>query len=170
MLVKTILNRIEKYRSFVYGKVSWEEGQDGPVLLVEIANRANGQPICSRCGKRCAGYDRLPPRRFEYVPLWGILVFFVYSMRRVSCPTCGVVVETVPWAEGKRRVTTTYSWFLARWAKRLSWSEVARVFRTSWETVFSSVEMAVHWGLAHRSLEGVTAIGVDEILWHRGHK
>jgi transposase len=28
----------------------------------------------------------------------------------------------------------------------------------------------VTWGLAHRDLSGVTAIGVDEILWRRGHR
>jgi transposase len=27
-----------------------------------------------------------------------------------------------------------------------------------------------HWGLEHRDLEGIRAIGVDEVLWHIGHK
>ncbi len=89
-------------------------------------------------------------------------------MRRVSCPHCGVRVEVVPWAEGKRAITTPYAWFLARWAKRLSWREVATVFHTSWETVFRSVEMAVTWGRAHLDLTGIEALGVDEIQWHRG--
>jgi transposase len=169
MQIKTILNRIEKHRSFVYCKVKWHKMAGQPTLLVEIKPRANGQPVCSRCGRRRPGYDTLDTRWFEYVPLWGILVFFVYAMRRVDCPTCGVVVEQVPWAEGKHQVTNTYAWFLARWAKRLCWSDVAEVFQTSWETVFRSVERAVHWGLEHRDLDGITAIGVDEILWHRGH-
>ena len=30
--------------------------------------------------------------------------------------------------------------------------------------------MAVSWGLEHRDLEGVRAIGIDEALWHRGYK
>jgi transposase len=60
--------------------------------------------------------------------------------------------------------------FLATWAKRLSWQETARAFRTTWEKVFHSVEWAVEWGLAHRELSNVLSIGVDEILWHRGHK
>ena len=30
--------------------------------------------------------------------------------------------------------------------------------------------MAVLWGLAHRSLDGIEAIGVDEIQWQKGHK
>jgi transposase len=60
--------------------------------------------------------------------------------------------------------------FLASWAKRLSWKETAVAFRTTWEKVFHSVEWAVHWGLAHRDLSNVQSIGVDEVLWQRGHK
>ena len=60
----------------------------------------------------------------EFVPLWGILVFLAYRMRRVDCQRCGVTVEIVPWGDGKNQLTTTYRWYLAGWAKRLSWSEV----------------------------------------------
>ena len=139
-------------------------------MLVDIEPRANGRPVCSGCGVRRPCYDHLGERRFEFVPVWGILVFFLYVMRRVDCPRCGVVVEAVPWAEGKQPITTTYAWVLARWAKRLSWQEVADVFGTSWHRVYVAVSMAVAWGLAHRDLSNVTAIGVDEVLWHRGHK
>jgi transposase len=106
---------------------------------------------------------------FQFIPLLGIAVFFVYAMRRVNCPTCGVKVETVPWAHGKSRLTIAYSWFLARWAKRLSWQEVANIFHTSWNTVFRAVEMAVEWGRQHMDLSGITAAGVDEIQVHCGH-
>ena len=44
--------------------------------------------------------------------------------------------------------------FLSRWARRLSWRETARVFGTSWECVYRSVEWFVEWGLAHRVLTG----------------
>jgi transposase len=88
-------------------------------------------------------------------------------MRRVECPDCGVRVERVPWAEGKKHLTTTYAWFLAGWAKRLSWLEAARAFQTTWENVFRAVQMAVEWGLAHRNLDNVTAIGTDEICWRK---
>ena len=138
-------------------------------IEIDIEPRKNGRAVCSGCGKARPGYDReRTPRRFEFVPLWGIAVFFVYAMRRVDCPTCGVTVERVPWAEGKSHLTTAYRWFLAQWAKRLSWRETAVAFRTSWENVFRSVKMAVSWGLEHRSLEGIEAIGVDEIQWQKG--
>ena len=54
-------------------------------------------------------------------------------MRRVDCSDCGVKVEEVPWGIGKNELTNTYMQYLAHWAKKLSWKEVALSFRTSWE-------------------------------------
>ena len=170
MHLQTILNRVQRHKSFVYEAVSFGGMESEPSLEVKIRGRANGQPVCSGCGQRRPGYDTLPERRFEFVPLWGIAVFFVYGLRRVNCRQCGVKVERLPWAEGKSHLTTTYQWFLAGWAKRLSWQQVAKAFRTSWANVFRSVQMAVNWGMAHRSLEGIKAIGIDEIQWRKGHK
>jgi transposase len=170
MQLKTILNRVEYFKSFVYGKAKWVEDAEGPRIEVAIEARKNGRPICSGCGRPGPGYDRLPERRFEFVPLWGIAVFFVYAMRRVDCATCGVKVEQVPWCDGKNQLTTSYRWFLASWAKRLSWQQVACAFHTSWQNVYRSVKHVVCWGLAHRELDGIEAVGVDEIQWQRGHK
>jgi transposase len=86
----------------------------------------------------------------------------------VACPAHGIGVEHIPWNQGKRRVTTAMMGFLARWARRMSWRETARTFHTSWETVYHSVEWCVTWGLAHRQLAAVTAIGIDEIHWAKG--
>ena len=170
MHLKSILNRVEPLKSFVYKEQRLIESEGGqPFLEVDIEPRANGRPICSGCGKKRPGYDRLAARRFEFVPLWNIAVFFVYALRRVDCPKCGVTVERVPWAEGKEHLTTTYRWFLARWAKRLSWKETAVAFNTTWDNVFRAVKHAVLWGLAHRDLSGIEAIGVDEIQWRSGH-
>lgn len=170
MQLKVILNRIQKQPGFVYETFDLYERGDRLILDIEIRARDHGRAVCSGCGQRRPGYDRLPRRRFEFIPFWGILVFFVYALRRVNCPKCGVKVERVPWAEGKSPVTTAYGWFLARWAKRLSWKDVAEVFHTSWDSVVRSVEMAVAWGKGHRDLEGISAIGIDEISREKGHK
>lgn len=168
--LKTILNLVEPYKSFVYQQVRWADPKAKTELEVLIEPRKNSRAICSGCNEPCAGYDRLSERRFEYVPLWQIAVTFVYAMRRVNCPSCGVKVEQVPWCDGKNHLTTTYRWFLAGWAKRLSWKGVAEAFGTTWQNVFRSVKHAVLWGLEHRNLEGIESIGVDEIAWQKGHK
>lgn len=125
---------------------------------------------CSQCQQPAPGYDRLPERQWLHVPLWGIVTCFHYAPRRVRCREHGVVVEQIPWSEGKRPITGAMMGFLARWARRLSWRETAQVFQTSWEAVYRSVEWFVQWGLEHRVLGGVGAIGVDEIHWGRGKR
>lgn len=170
MRVKTILNRIERHPGFVYERVAWRDGTEGPSIEVLVRPRVGRRGLCSGCGEPGPGYDTLPPRSFSFVPLWGMPVTFVYAMRRVECASCGVVVERVPWADGKHRLTHSFAYFLARWAKRMSWQEVAEAFRTSWDTVFRAVERVVDWGLAHRDLEGIAAIGLDEVLWQRGYR
>ncbi len=170
MQLKTILNHVEKYKSFVFEKDSLITDEDGLHLDVQVRPRANSRPICSGCRQPAPGYDKLAERRFQYVPLWLIPVFFVYTMRRVQCPQCGVKVEEVPWCDGKNTLTTSYRWFLAGWAQRLSWQGVAEAFHSSWDHVRNAVEHAVSWGLVHRDLGGITALGIDEVQWKRGHK
>jgi transposase len=167
MHLKTILNRVYRHPGFVYSRFKLT-GTSRPILHVTVNPRAGTKATCSGCNEKRPGYDTLAERRFEFIPLWGIVVFFYYSMRRVDCPRCGVTVEAVPWATGKSSLTKAYAYFLAAWAKRMSWKEVAEAFNTSWESVFRSVKMVVEWGLVHRSLDGVTSIGVDEVLWLRG--
>jgi len=139
-------------------------------LVIDIEPRRNSQPVCPECRKRCTVYDRQPQRLFEYLPVWSFKAYFRYAPRRGKCPEHGVKVEALPWAYGKERMTFSYQVYLASWAKRLSWQETARVFETSWDTVFRAVKFVVDYGLAHRNLEGVTEIGVDEIAVFKGHK
>jgi transposase len=168
MQLQTILNAIEKQKGFVYDSIRWNDHKSA--LLVSLRPHGRSRPICSGCGCKGPGYDSLAERRFEFVPLWAIPVFFLYSMRRVDCGHCGVTVEKVPWSDGKHRTTFSYRVFLSRWAKRLSWKETATVFGTSWDTVFRAVDWVVRWGLVHREIGEIEAIGIDEIQYRRGHQ
>ncbi len=168
--VKTLLNEIQPVPGFVYTDIRRGKSRgEGPrPIEVTLEPHAGIPAKCSQCEEPCPGYDTLPPRAWLFIPLWGIFTHFFYAPRRVSCPEHGVVVEHLPWSEGKRPITTAMMCFLARWARRLSWKETAVTFKTSWECVYRSVEWYVRWGLAHRVLEGIQSIGIDEIHWGAG--
>jgi transposase len=144
---------------------------DQKSIEVVVRPRRGSAAICSRCHQPAPGYDQLAERRFEFIPLWG---FWFFSSTPCAAWTAAVggavVVEEVPWGDGKHTLTKAYMLFLARWARRLSWKETAAVFRPSWDKVFDAVEYVVTFGLEHRTLGQIDAIGVDEIQYAKGHK
>ena len=169
MRLITVLNRCTKYKRFVFARTHLDEHGR---IMVRLRPRSNSKAECSGCGQLSPTYDTAcAARLFEFVPLWGFPVFLAYRMRRVDCKACGrVVVEQVPWSTGKHHLTDLYRCFLAQWAKKLSWTEVARSFHTSWDQVYQAVRYVVEYGLAHRRLDQVTALGVDEIQYRKGHQ
>ena len=146
----TILNRCHRFQGFVYQHAYF--CADKKSIEVAVRPRKGSAAVCSPRHLPAPGYDQL-------------------AERRVDCRRCGVVaVEEVPWGDGKRTLTKAYMLFLARWARRLSWKETAEAFRTSWDKVFDAVEHVVTFGLEHRLLGQIDAIGVDEIQYAKGHK
>jgi len=159
---------VQRFVGFVYHEVRLLECGGQAEIEIHLQPHGGMRGRCSQCQRPAPGYDRLPVRRWQFVPLWGIPTYFLYAPRRVRCITHGVVVEHMPWSDGKRPITRAMMGFLARWARRLSWRETARVFGTSWEAVYRSVQWFVEWGLSQRKLQQVESLGVDEIHWGRG--
>jgi transposase len=168
MRLVSILNQCHHFPGFVNetARICHETKS----IEVDVRARHGSKGKCSSCGQAGTTYDHLGVRRFEFVPFWGFAVFLLYCMRRIDCRRCGVKVEALPWGHGKNQMTTAYVLFLAHWARKLSWQETALSFRTSWDKVCKAVEVVVQWGLAHRTLDSIRAIGVDEIQYSKGQK
>lgn len=97
MLIKTLLNKVERFKSFIYGSSNLTTVNGEDALVIDIKPRRNSRPECPECGKRGKTYDTQPARLFEYVPIWAFKVFFRYAPRRVACPVHGIKVESMPW-------------------------------------------------------------------------
>ena len=167
MLLTRLLNACHHFPGFVYTAAKLNESTK--TIEIDVRPRKGSPGCCSSCAKPAPGYDQLPQRRFEFIPIWGFAVILLYNMRRVACEACGVKVEEVPWGMGKHTLSRAYMLFLAHWARKLSWKETALSFNTSWEKVCQAVEYVVGWGLEHRKLGPLRAFGVDEIAYGKGH-
>jgi len=172
MQIESALRKTHPLAGFVYTNFRMYEKRfrEGFICECTIRPRKRAKPLCGICGKKCPGYDTLKERRFDFVPFWGMSVYLLYAMRRVTCLEHGVVVERVPWASGKSPMTYAMMLFVASWAKLLSWKETSRRFGISWDSVFRAVEHVVTWGLANRDLDGIRSIGVDELSYKKGQK
>lgn len=159
---------MQTFPGFVCEDVRLAGPDDKAEIQVRWAAHQGRPRLCSECHEPSPGYDRQRERRWRHVPLWTLLAVFIYAPRRVTCATHGVIVEHMPWNVGKRPWTRAMMGLLARWARRLSWGETARVFETSWEAVYRSVAFYVDWGLQHRVLKDVHAIAVDDLHWGKG--
>jgi transposase len=168
MLLTRLLNACHHFPGFVYQGARLIEG--AKTIEIDVRPREGSKLCCSGCNKPAPCYDHLCERRFEFIPIWGFAVVLLYRMRRVDCKRCGVKVEVVPWGIGKHTLCNAYMLYLAHWARKLSWKETAQSFHTSWEKVAQAVEYVVQWGLTHRQLGPICAIGVDEIQYGRGHQ
>lgn len=173
MRIVTLLNTMYPLKGFVYGKVDVEPGgkDEKPMLIrVEVREDRRRRGRCGQCGVPGPCYDHLKRRPYDFVPLWSIPVVLFYARRRILCPQCGVRAERLDWALGKSPVTVALAWFLAMWSREMSWLKVSERFTVSWHKVYEAVKYAVDWGLAHRDVSGVSAIGVDEIAYGHGQK
>ncbi len=117
MLPARLLTACHHFPGFVYAAVRLVEATR--TIEVDVRLRRGSKARCSCCGMAAPGYDVLPVRRFEFIPIWRYAVMLLYAMRRVQCARCGVKVEQVPWAIGKHSRTKDYMLYMAHWARKL---------------------------------------------------
>ena len=91
------------------------------------------------------------------------------QLRRLDCPGHGVLVEQVPFARHRARLTRDFEDVVAWCASKMDKTAVARLLRICWPTVGVVVERVVADGLDPARLDGLVAIGADEISWKRHH-
>jgi transposase len=167
LTLKALLNRVQPIKGFVYESVRFSTIL-ADTIEVAVVPREGSKARCSGCDQHGSTYDHLETRTWIMTPLWIFAMALIYTMRRVNCSNCGVTVEKVPWASGKHRLCDGFRLFLAHWARKLSWDEVAGSFGVSWADVYASIQWVVDYGLKHRTLENIKAIGVDEICVQLG--
>ena len=92
------------------------------------------------------------------------------TLRRLRCPTHGVVVEGVPFARASAHLTGDLDDLVAWLATRMDKKAIARLCRLSWRTVGRVCERVVATELDADRLDGLFRIGVDEISWRKHHK
>ncbi len=132
-------------------------------------NQEAGEPQpCPHCGIPCPGYDHRT-RTWRHLDTCQLKTLIVAKVPRVTCPTHGVVTVQVPWAEAGIGYTALYEALVLDWLKAATIQAVARQLSLSWNAIAGIMQRAVTRGLARRTQEGPTRIGVDETSFRKGH-
>jgi transposase len=147
-----------------------ERGEE--VLVARVRPKAGVARRCSRCQRRCPGYDTsAKPRRWRGLDLGSTRVFVQASTHRVSCPEHGVVVAAVPWARTGSRFTYAFEDTAAWLVCHATVSVVAVLLRIAWRSVSDILTRVVadRAGQIDR-LAGLRRIGIDEISYRKGQR
>jgi transposase len=141
-------------------------------IVVSVRPRKGAKQRCGQCQRRCPRYDHGEGRRRWRGPDLGLLRSFLEAdAPRVTCPTHGVVVASVPWARHGARHTRVFEDTVAWMAPRTSKSTLEVLLRIAWRTVGAIVTRVVAEGVAARDpLQGLRRIGIDEISYKKGHR
>lgn len=127
-------------------------------------------PRCGDCQRKCPAYDDRP-RTWRHLDLGGMVCRIRYSIRRVSCPDCGVKVEAVPWAHSGSRFTRPFEMHTTYLAQHNDKTTVSKLMRIGWDTVGKLIQRVVadQRGNVDR-LDNLRRIGIDEISYRRHHE
>jgi transposase len=147
------------------------DGRGQEVLVARVRVKAGAARRCSRCRRRCPGYDTSrDPRRWRGLDLGTTQVFLQATTSRVSCREHGVVVAAVPWARPGSRFTTAFEDTVAWLVCHTTLSVVAMLLRVAWRSVADIVTRVVADRAATDRLAGLRRIGIDEISYRKGQR
>jgi transposase len=143
-------------------------GAEGVIVTVRLRRRRR---VCSRCGQ--TGRLHLHGhrvKRWRHLDLGANRCIIECELRRLWCPDCGAQFEAVPWARAGSRYTRDFEDVVAWLAQQMAKAPIAGLLRIAWDTVGRIVERVVSEHLDEQRLEGLVAIGVDEISYRRGQR
>jgi transposase len=144
-------------------------GAEGVIVTVGLRRRRR---VCSRCGqtgRQLEIHDRRV-KRWRHLDLGANRCVIECELRRLRCRDCGVHLEAVPWARPGSQHTRDLEDVVAWLAQQMAKTPIAGMLRIGWDTVGRIVARVVADRLDERRLEGLVAVGVDEISYRRGQR
>ena len=142
------------------------------VLVFSVRPKAAQASRCSRCRKRCPGYDAGDgTRRWRTLDVGTTKCYLQAPAPRVQCAEHGVMVADVPWARPGAKHSYLFEDTCAWLSAHTAISVVAMFLRVAWRTIAAIVGRVVADGRdTNDLLAGLTRIGIDEIAYRKGHR
>jgi transposase len=142
------------------------------VLVFSVRPKAAEAGRCSRCRRRCPGYDGGDGlRRWRTLDVGTTKAYLQAAAPRVECGEHGVVVAHVPWARPGAKHTWLFEDTCAWLAAHAAMSVLTILLRVAWRTVAAIVTRVIADGRdTNDLLSGLSRIGIDEIAYRKGQR
>jgi transposase len=144
-------------------------GAEGVIVTDRLRRRRRVCSSCGQTGRQLEIHDRRV-KRWRHLDLGANRCVIECELRLLRCQTCGVRMEPVPWARPGAHHTRDLEDVVAWLAQQMAKTPITGLLRIGWDTVGRTVERVTADHLDERRLEGLVAIGVDEISYRRGQR
>lgn len=137
---------------------------------IEVEHDPKKPVCCPECGKECPRHDHAPERCWRHLDVMQFTTQIRARIPRCECPVHKVVTIKAPWAEPGSRFTLMFEAFAVQvLLASSSVVQAVELLALDWDSLQRIMTRAVERGLARRSLDEVTAVGLDEKSFGRGH-
>lgn len=125
---------------------------------------------CSGCGQMSFWSWDCREARIRDLSVFEFKTYLVIDKHRTNCPTCGVKIEKLDFADIYSRCTTRFEELVARLCRITSLKQVAELLDLDWKTVKDIDKRYLEKQFAVPDYNGLRLLAVDEIAAHKGHK
>jgi transposase len=144
-------------------------GAEGVIVTVRLRRRRRVCSACGQAGRQLEIHDRRV-KRWRHLDLGASRCIIECELRLLRCHDCGVRMEPVPWARPGAHHTRDFEDVVAWLARQMAKTAIAGLLGIGWDTVGRIVERVMVEHLDEARLDGLLAIGVDEISYRRGQR
>lgn len=139
-------------------------------IEIQLVPKFQEKLLCPSCGKRCTGVHDTTIRVIRDLPILDARTYLMVQRRRLLCPVCGPVLETLPWLAKYSRVTARLAESVAKLCCVLPIKQVAEFFALSWDQVKEIDKRSLQQRFGSVDLSDVEVIGMDEFALRKGHR
>lgn len=169
MECNNIITRLLGIKGWEVKGLSIEDRKGTESVIVDLG-RTEREHTCSKCGDKVDKAYTYKEQEARHLLWWSYPTYLRFTKYRVKCHRCGKKVEKLNWLKWYGRVTNGLASLVGELCKVMTVEAVALLLYLHRGTVKELDKRAIKEAQKNRSLEGITALGVDEMAVGKGHK
>jgi transposase len=136
---------------------------------IEVEHEPNKPVACPECRRVCNRHDHAPQRTWRHLDVMQFTTQIKAKVPRCNCEEHGVLTLTPPWAEPGSHFTLLFEAFAVQiLLASASVTQAADLLNLDWDSMQRIMDRAVARGMARRSTDGLTYVGLDEKSFGKG--
>lgn len=139
-------------------------------LLISLQPLDSHPPCCRRCNRSVSSVHDTTVRRVRERELLQWRVWLDVPVRRLHCPSCGIVTEQIDWLPERRRYTAALASWVESLVRLLPVKHVSHLTGLHWHTVKDIDYRRMQRELCEPERQTLRRLMVDEFALFKGHR